>query len=120
MWDKRRKRQLRTALFCMLLTVMLTNGCGGAWGREDEEEGLREEMVALLPEGDTIDEIQIIEREKTRDAVRYQVYCRWNREDGKTACEKCYQVTCCRKNGKWVYDTRTGIRLLEERTVGVR
>ncbi len=120
MWSKGKKRQLPGILSGMLVILILMSGCSGSWEREEAEKGLREEIIALLPEGEAIDEVQIIEREKTRDLVRYQVYCRWDSHDGEAAYEKCYQVTCCRRNGRWVYDTRTGIRLLEERTTGVQ
>lgn len=101
MKDKRRKWQLRRAIFPALLLMMLMNGCGGVRGREDVGEERREEIIAVLPDGESADEIQIIERERTRDAVRYQVFCRWDKKDEGTAREKCYQVTCCRRNGKW-------------------
>lgn len=120
MRNKRRKWRLRRVFFCLLLlTVILMSGCSGPWGKEEEKKGLQEEIIAVVPQGESADEVRVIERERTRETIRYQVYCRWNKEDGETALEKCYQVTCCRRNGKWAYDLRTGIQLLEERTVGL-
>lgn len=121
MRNKRRKWQLRTVIFSTIIVMeVIAAGCNGIWNKGEKKEELREEIIALLPEEEAMDELQIIEREKTRTAILYQVYCRRSSGDGKTAFEKRYLVTCFRKNGEWIYDAKRGVRLMEERTLEIR
>ena len=96
-----------------IMMFFLTVGCG----REPEE--LETEIFgkigAVLPEGEALEELRLKERERTRETVRYHVYCRVCNDADGTSCEKCYLVTFRRVGGKWICDGEKDVQFMEER-----
>lgn len=110
----KKKRELCGILFFVMITF-LTAGCGGGSEEEELTSKVRGEVAAVLPGGETLEGIRVVEKERTRESIRYHVYCRINADGKGRVCEKCYLVVYRRVEGEWVCDGNRDVRLVEER-----
>lgn len=111
----RKEKFLWLLLWGTILLMMA--GCGRKSEAAALEEDVGGQVAGALPKGESIEETRILEKEKTKEAIRYQVYVRV--DIGKTGeiREKCYLVTYRRQNGKWVCDEQK-VQLVEDKVVG--